>query len=614
MVIMQFNGYPAGTKLSNVKTRFPVSECKSMHIPASVVQRNQSQNTDTKIWSIIRGLKGCGGKITNLISLQGGGYAEIIDIATGNRQVAMCTIPNSVDSPCDSFKVAECNSAKVFSPYDTTKRQGSVLLAAFIATYYSSDSEMQAIITELLSYSDYDENSVMWDDPISCERFGKLMCMLSSNIYYRIARDVKPTTLRQNDLVLISKKVKEVLFCAENNTLLNLSVAEASFDGEPLKCGEYSFSEKRVFTAEEKSKMLKPSDAYITPVWVRSVCRRIKDSSRFEQPFRNILLTGPSGTGKTTGAVAVAYGLGLPYVKITCGPDTDFFDLIGQMLPNTEKMDASDLYKTLNVPSFEDVENDFVGTYRRLFGKEPEKLSQPADCYTEILNRIMAGMQTSKDFTYVESDFLRAVENGWVVEIQEPTVIKRSSVLVGLNSILETDTSTASITLPTGKTIKRHPDTVIVMTTNSDYEGCGRIQQSVLSRMDVVLQIDNPSEKETVERTKAKTGFKETALLHKMAVIVKEINDFCKNHDIRDGVCGPRELKNWAQESILVQMSEDNTEYPSEASVITALFPTLLSKVSQSPEDVEDVITGVINKHFNQDKVQAAKESYLRGY
>lgn len=613
MVIMQFNGYPAGTKLAaNVKTRFPLDECQSVHVPTSTIQRRQAQNTDTKILEIIRGLTPNttnGGRVTNLISLKNGkGYAEIVDTSTGNRQVAICTI-SGIDV---SFKAAECNSKAVLIEYNSSgNRKGSVLLAAFIAAIYPTDSEAQSCIDKLLSYAVYDNDDSFWEDPVACDNFGHLMCILSSNLYYQLPKEVTPQKMRQNDISQAAKMVEKILFC-NSEPLIKISAQEPQ--ETHLKSGEYSFHEDRVFSNEEESKMLKPSDSYVTPAWVRNICGKIKGSSRFEQPFRNVLLTGPSGTGKTTGAVAVAYGLGLPYAKITCGPDTDFFDLIGQMLPNTEKADANELYSKLDLPSFEDVENDFSGTYRKLFGKEPDKFAQPADCYSEILNRILSGIQTSKDFTYVESDFLKAVENGWVVEIQEPTVIKRSSVLVGLNSILETDTSTASITLPTGKTIRRHPDTVIIMTTNSDYEGCGKIQQSVLSRMDIVMQIENPSIAETVERTKAKTGFKEKMLLAKMANVMNEINTFCREHDIRDGVCGPRELKNWAQESILVQMAEDGTDVPMESSVITALFPTLLSKVSQSPEDVEDVITGVINKHFDQNCVQIAKETYLRGY
>lgn len=608
MITMQFNGYPTGKKIEKVKTRFSLSDCQSVHVPTSAVRRNQAQNTDTKIWPIVRGLYGYGDKITNLVSLKnGGGYAEIIDVASGDMQIAVYM------SGSKKFSAAECTSAGVMSAYNTSgNRKGSVLLAAFIAAHYPADGEMQGCIKGLETYAASDDNADDWDDPIVCEDFGSNMCILSQNIYYQIDKDVTPATLRSGNFAQLSNEVEKVLFCP-NGSLAKLTVNQTTSD-EHLKQGEYAFNEKRVYTEEEKVRMVKPSDAYVTPTWVRSVCKKIKDSTRFEQPFRNVLLTGPSGTGKTSGAIAVAYGLGQPYAKVTCGPDTDFFDLVGQMLPNTEKADTKAIYKELNLPSFEDVENDFTGSYKKLFGKEPGKLAQPADCYTEILNRILSGIQTTKDFTYVESDFLRAVENGWVVEIQEPTVIKRSSVLVGLNSILETDSSTASITLPTGKVIKRHPDTVVIMTTNSDYEGCGKIQQSVLSRMDIVMQIENPSTEELVERTKAKTGFAAKTLLAKMANVVQEINEFCKASDIRDGVCGPRELKNWAQEAILRQMEEDGSETPLESSVISALFPTLLSKVSQSPEDIEDVITGVINKYFNQNEVQEAKEAYLKGY
>ena len=55
-------------------------------------------------------------------------------------------------------------------------------------------------------------------------------------------------------------------------------------------------------------------------------------------------------------------------------------------------------------------------------------------------------------------------------------------VLVGLNSLLE---QSGSITLPTGEIIQRHPDTVVIVTTNVSYEGCrglNRATRSVLKR------------------------------------------------------------------------------------------------------------------------------------
>lgn len=86
--------------------------------------------------------------------------------------------------------------------------------------------------------------------------------------------------------------------------------------------------------------------------------------------------------------------------------------------------------------------------------------------------------------------FLKALKNGYVIEIQEPTTIVQQGVLVGLNSLLE---QTGSIILPTGEIIEHHPDEVVVITTNISYEGCLGMNQSVLDRMSLVRDIDLPT-------------------------------------------------------------------------------------------------------------------------
>ena len=62
------------------------------------------------------------------------------------------------------------------------------------------------------------------------------------------------------------------------------------------------------------------------------------------------------------------------------------------------------------------------------------------------------------------------------------TVISKQGVLVGLNSLLD---NCKAIQLVTGEVIERHPDTVIVITTNTEYNGCremNRATRSVLKR------------------------------------------------------------------------------------------------------------------------------------
>mgnify|MGYP000305581774 CR=1 FL=1 len=64
-----------------------------------------------------------------------------------------------------------------------------------------------------------------------------------------------------------------------------------------------------------------------------------------------------------------------------------------------------------------------------------------------------------------------------------------AGVLVGLNSLLEQG---GSITLPTGEVIHRHPDAVVVVTTNVSYEGCRGVNQSVLDRMNLTQTLNCP--------------------------------------------------------------------------------------------------------------------------
>ena len=73
-------------------------------------------------------------------------------------------------------------------------------------------------------------------------------------------------------------------------------------------------------------------------------------------------------------------------------------------------------------------------------------------------------------------------------------------MLVGLNSLLD---RCNSVFLPNGEVIKRHPDTTIVVTTNNDYAGCKQMNQSVISRMNLVIDLEEPDEETLVQREAA---------------------------------------------------------------------------------------------------------------
>ena len=115
---------------------------------------------------------------------------------------------------------------------------------------------------------------------------------------------------------------------------------------------------------------------------------------------------------------------------------------------------------------------------------------------------------------------------------------------MGLNSLLD---RCNSVFLPNGETVQRHPDMVIVVTTNNDYAGCKPLNQSVLSRMSMLIDLIEPDEETLVERVLGITGCKEKKTVQTMARIVHSISEYCRENLITDGCCGVRELISWVQ-------------------------------------------------------------------
>ena len=156
-------------------------------------------------------------------------------------------------------------------------------------------------------------------------------------------------------------------------------------------------------------------------------------------------------------------------------------------------------------------------------------------------------------------------------------------VLVGLNSLLE---QTGSITLPTGEIINRHPDAVVVITTNISYEGCRGMNQSVLDRMSLVKDIELPSPEVMVQRVMSVTGATDEYQVSQMVQVVNDMADYCRKNSISDGSVGMRSLLDWVISSEII------------GDVYQSALYTVISKATSDALDREALVQTVLNPIF----------------
>lgn len=376
--------------------------------------------------------------------------------------------------------------------------------------------------------------------------------------------------------------------------------------------GQYVLN-KRTFTPQETMLIPKLPEWYIIPKEVVDICKHAKATTGKSMQMRNFLLRGPAGTGKTMGAKAIAAGLGLPYMKYTCSANTEIFDFVGMIFPDSAdestgsaQLDAeretlmqmgginyANVSKLMKLPDLDDMDYDPAGVYMALTGVE-NAAATSQDCMSIVLDRVTEKVRelskTVKDknssgqtYRYVETDFVKALKHGYVIEIQEPSTIVQPGVLVGLNSLLE---QSGSITLPTGEVIQRHPDAVVVVTTNTSYEGCRGMNQSVLDRMSLVRDVELPSPEVMAQRAMSVTGATDEYEVSKMVQVVNDLAEYCRKNSITDGSYGMRSLIDWIISS---EITGDVYE--------SALY-TIISKATADELDREALISTVLEPIF----------------
>ena len=491
---------------------------------------------------------------------------------------------------------------------------------------------MMALFPMLMQDDEFKENFEAYQDELNAgyphmDKATEYMALMCDNAYRRIKDDscaahIKVNVDKAGNLMRVSQThldsgsfTPTTVLAGEFKIFAQTGPAQIYSATETIDHadfeGQYVLN-KRTFTPQETMLIPKLPEWYIIPREVVDICKHAKATTGKSMQMRNFLLRGPAGTGKTMGAKAIAAGLGLPYMKYTCSANTEIFDFVGMIFPDSEdstgsaQLDAeretlmqmgginyANVSKLMKLPDLDDMDYDPAGVYMALTGVE-NAAATSQDCMSIVLDRVTEKVRelskTVKDksnsgqtYRYVETDFVKALKHGYVIEIQEPSTIVQPGVLVGLNSLLE---QSGSITLPTGEVIQRHPDAVVVVTTNTSYEGCRGMNQSVLDRMSLVRDVELPSPEVMAQRAMSVTGATDEYEVSKMVQVVNDLAEYCRKNSITDGSYGMRSLIDWIISS---EITGDVYE--------SALY-TIISKATADELDREALISTVLEPIF----------------
>lgn len=278
--------------------------------------------------------------------------------------------------------------------------------------------------------------------------------------------------------------------------------------------------ERQLTDIEQSLVWQKPPSHIDSEAEIRIYNEVVRNRNSGEMKISTILLEGGAGSGKTQIAKALSADFNLPYTKITCFADMDKSDVLGSILPVLSENDESDESNTV-------------------------------------------------EYKYYPSEIVRAYENGWLLEIQEPTVIRDAAVLMALNSALEPD---GSLNLPT-RIARRHPDFIVVITTNRGYNGYRPLNEALRDRVQHAEKLELPPKEVMIQRAKAKTGYENEHILSLLADTVILLDETARANAIK-GVAGMRSYFFWVD------------AVASGTSLLSSLYYKVLYKITTDPQEL----------------------------
>lgn len=604
---------PLGGELAQMQTKFKKGDAfyKASRFNKGTTLRGSMLSTATNLYHVFRIYKEYERRLA-VVSLGKDCYAVELDNADGSTQIVTSRLNKQGEYEFSACVIGTDGTATNYSL--TTYKGTAILLCLMPIILKESEAESIWKNVSFQMLLGLDENSRDWKISTNLEDFGQFMEQFSDNIYRRfsIPDACEGFGITTN---MVSSGAKK-----DNISLLSLAQVtnlkyEAIVLGTPKyfpiikdntpRVGKYALVDMNKYTEEQRQRIPVLPEWYVVPFEVEDVCRNVKMSTIFPSPIRTFAFIGDSGSGKTEMAKECASQLALPYDHYVCHENTELLDMLFQILPtgNKKVKTFTEIREELGLPDTDEIINDPEYAYEVMYGEQPKNSTDVDEALLlrELIQRICDRSHemyaNAKEFTFVKGGLLVAIEEGKFFEIQEIANVRRQGDLVGLNALLTTGDD-AFITLPTGEVVTKDPNCVICFTSNRGYEGCGTINQSVLSRMAIVKKIDTPTTEVLVERVMKRLNFpkKHKDLLTLMATVVKDIEAYSKEHNITDGVCGYRELENWAMTTMINSMA-DGCEIDSTL-IAECGVDTVLNKTSQIDEYIEEIRISCYDKQF----------------
>lgn len=423
------------------------------------------------------------------------------------------------------------------------------------------------------------------------EEWVRLVC---DDLYFAVSYGEIPVNIRNGNIGLLTDRrlasnefSTGKVICGHPDTLIGKQADSTSSANSgrstvrEAKAVAKPYTDTLSWSEEEKMMIPHFDDDVEVPPEVMTILNRFLASREWKNPLNNPCWRGITAYGKSTGVKMLACILNTPLLWMTCATTTEVEDFLSKHVPNTEESHNVQA----QLPSFDDMANDPEYAYEQITGEYRENVTSE-----EVLQAYAkAFLDTSHDpgnrnpFKIVESDFVRALVKGYIVEVQEFSRIRDSGTLVGLNNYNEPG---SVIPLVDGRHVKRHKNAMVVWTDNIGYQSCRKVDGSVLRRMSYIIDSSEMPRERVLRRIKQNTGCKDDAFLERMYDVWVSIAQFCKEQDITDeGTCSLAELESWVSLTMLDGVS----------AIQNTCREAIISKVSSDPDTQQEIMDSCVS-------------------